>query len=174
MCLAAAAAALPAIGTALTSTAGMAVTSAALAGIGLYAQHQSAKAQAAALEAQAEAERRETLERNEEELGQRVRAAREARARARVAAGESGAMGQSFAAMLNQSLQDQDMDAALVAKNVAFSQRATNDRLATALSGIRSPSALEAGLQIATAGISGFQTGLAIRDARKGKTSTTN
>lgn len=86
--------------------------------------------------------------------GGRVRAAREARARARVAAGESDALGQSFAAYLNQSLQDQDADAALMTKNVAIAQRATDDRLNTALSGIRSPSALEAGLQIATAGLS--------------------
>lgn len=147
----------------------MTVLAVASAGVSTYAQHQTAKAQADALEVQAENERRETLERNEEELGQRVRAAREARARARVAAGESGAMGASFAASMNQSLQDQDNDAALVQKNVAFSQRATDDRLNSALSGIRSPSALEAGLNIASAGVSGYNTGLSLEAKRKAR-----
>jgi hypothetical protein len=102
---------------------------------------------------------------------QTIKAQRAARERARVAAGESGAMGASFAASMNQSIQDQDMDAALASKNVAFAQRASADRAATALAGIRDPSALEAGLNIASAGASGYSTGLSIqakREARKG------
>lgn len=147
----------------------MTVLAVASTGVSLYAQHETAKAQSDAIKTQQENERRETLERNEEELGQRVRAARESRARARVAAGESGALGASFAASMNQSLQDQDNDAALVAKNVAFSQRATDDRANTALSSIRSPSALEAGLQIGTAGVQGYDAGLSLQAKRKAK-----
>lgn len=153
-------AALPAVMTGL---------SVAATGVAVYAQHQTAKAQADAIGVQAENERRETLERNEEELGQRVRAAREARARARVAAGESGALGASFAASMNQSLQDQDNDAALIQKNVAFANRATNDRANTALADIRSPSALEAGLQIAGAGLQGYNAGLSLKAKREGR-----
>lgn len=140
--------------------AGLAIASTA---VSTYAQHQTAKAQAAAVNVQRDNEKRENLERNEEELGQRVRAAREARARARVAAGESGALGQSFAASMNQSLQDQDSDAALIQKNVAFSDRATDYRANTALSSIRSPSALEAGLNIASAGVQGYNAGLSLK-----------
>lgn len=140
--------------------AGLAATSAA---VSAFATNQSAKAQASAIGVQQENERRETLERGEEELGQRVRAAREARSRARVAAGESGALGASFAASINQSISDQDNDAALIQKNVAFSQRATDDRANTALSSIRKVSALEAGLSIGSAGLSGFSSGLSLK-----------
>jgi hypothetical protein len=137
--------------------------SAISAATGAYAQQQTAKAQASAIGRQQESERQETTEAAEEELGQRIRANREARARARVASGESGVGGQSFAASLNQSLQDQDETAALAAKNVAFAQRAIDDRANVALAGIRSPSALEAGLRIASAGVQGYSAGLSLQ-----------
>jgi hypothetical protein len=132
------------------------------AAVGAYATHQTAKAQAAAIGVQQENEREEIAESAEEELGQRLRESRERRARARVAAGESGALGNSFAASINQSLADQNMDAALVSKKAAFAQRGVDDRANTALSQIRDPSALEAGLQIAQAGMAGYSTGLGI------------
>jgi hypothetical protein len=138
--------------------------SVASAGVGLYAQNQTAKAQASAIATQQEHEREETTAAAEEELGQRIRANREQRARARVAAGESGVGGQSFAASINQSLQDQDETVALAAKNVAFAQRGIDDRANTALAGIRSPSALEAGLSIASAGVQGYSTGLSLKE----------
>jgi len=144
-----------------------AIVSVATAGVGVYAQHQTAKAQADAINAQRGNEREEALESTEEELGQRIRAARERRARARVAGGESGALGNSFIASVNQSLQDQDMDAALAQKNLAFSQRGTDDRANTALSSIRDPSAIEAGLNIATAGFQGYSAGQSIASRRK-------
>lgn len=141
--------------------------SVAMAGVSTYAQHQTAKAQADAIGVQQENERREVGEAAEEKIGQMVRSNREKRARARVAAGESGVGGQSFAASINQSLQDQDMEVALASKNVAFAQRGIDDRANTSLSGIRSPSALEAGLNIATAGMQGYNTGLAIKNRTK-------
>ena len=140
----------------------MAYISIASAAVGVYAQQQTAKAQRRQIESQAANEREEVHEKAEEELGQRIRAQRERRARSRVAAGESGALGASFAAQLNQSLSDTNMDAALMSKNSAFAQRGIDDRAAVALSQIRDPSALEAGLQIATAGINGYRTGLGI------------
>ena len=135
--------------------------------VGVYAADQTAKAQKQNIETQQESERREVHEQAEEELGVRVKEAREKRARARVAAGESGALGASFAASINQSIQDQDNTAALVSKNVAFAQRGIDDRANTALAGIRDPSALEAGLSIATAGVSGYNSGLGIEARRK-------
>ena len=126
------------------------------AGVSSYSQKQQADYQKEVAEVQATNERNEAREKGEEELGQRVRASREARARARVAAGESGAMGASFAAQMNQNLADRNMDSALVQKNVAFNHRATNDRLDNALSSIRSPSALEAGLSIAGTAVQGY------------------
>ena len=134
--------------------------------VGLYAQSETAKAQRTQIQTQAASEREEVSDAAEEEIGQRIRASRERRARARVAAGESGALGASFAASINQSLADENMDAALVAKQSAFTQRGIADRAQTALSQIRSPSALEAGLQIAGAGVGGYQTGLGINKLR--------
>ena len=141
----------------------MAGLSVASAGVTVYAKQQTAKAQASAIGVQQEHERQETTAAAEEELGQRIKANREQRARARVAAGESGVGGQSFAASINQSLQDQDETVALSAKNLAFAQRGIDDRANTALAGIRSPSALEAGLSIAGAGIQGYSSGLSLK-----------
>lgn len=135
--------------------------------VGVYAKTQTAKAQREQITTQAGREREEVSEAAEEELGQRIRASRERRARARVAAGESGALGASFAASINQSLSDEQMMAARVSKKSAFAQRGIEDRAQTALSQIRSPSALEAGLQIASAGVTGYQAGLSIEALRK-------
>ena len=151
-----------AAGTAVYSASALAALSIASTATSLYAQHGAAKAQAAGIRTQQEHEREEAAESAEEDLGQRIRASRERRARARVAAGESGALGASFAASINQSLTDMNMDAALVAKNAAFAQRGIDDRANAALSQIRDPSALEAGLQIAGAGVSGYRAGLGI------------
>ena len=164
-------AALPAIGTwiATNATTVMAVTSMATSAVGLYAQGQAAKGQRQQISSQQDNEREEVAESAEEELGQRIRASRERRERARVSAGESGALGASFAASINQSLADDNMDAALISKKAAFAQRGIDDRANSALSQIRDPSALEAGLQIAGAGLSGYQTGLGIQDLASAK-----
>lgn len=145
----------------------------ATAAVSTYAQRETAKAQRDAINQQAEHEREEVYESAEEELGQRIKAQRERRARARTAAGESGAMGNSFAAQINQMISDQGMEAALVAKNAAFAQRGVDDRSNTALAGIRSPSALEAGLQIATAGASGYSAGLSLKGRMSAAPKTT-
>ena len=142
-----------------------AVMSISAAAVSAYATHESAKAQQ-------ESEREEVHSQAEEELGQRIRQQRERRARDRVAAGESGALGASFAASMNQSLADTDMDAALISKNSAFKQRGIDDRAAVALSQIRDPSALEAGLQIASAGAAGYRTGLGIQNLSTAETTS--
>lgn len=164
-------AALPAIGSWIAANASvvMAGVSVAASGVGIYAQGQAAQAQSDQIQSQADNEREEIGEAAEEELGQRIRASRERRARSRVAAGESGALGASFAASINQSLSDSNMDAALINKQVGFAKRGVTDRANSALSQIRSPSALEAGLQIAGAGLSGYQTGLGLEELKIAK-----
>lgn len=148
----------------MTATTAMTALSIASTAAGLYGQKQTAKAQSQLIAQQADAEREEVAEIAEEELGDRIRVAREQRAKARVAAGESGALGASFAASMNQSLQDQDMDVALAAKSLAFKQRGIGDREDTAMAGVRSPSALEAGLSIAGSAASGYRSGLSIEE----------
>ena len=149
-------------------TAGMWI-SMAMSAAQTYAQHETATAQAKAIGVQQENERMEARDIAEEQLGERVKEAREKRARARVAAGESGALGASYAAMINQSIADQDMMAAKIAKGLAFSQRGIEDRANVALAGIQDPSALEAGLTIGAAGASGYQQGAEWEDARKAR-----
>lgn len=146
----------------------------AIAAIGSAAQaravNKQAEAQSKALNIQAENEREEIQAATEEEVGQRVKAAREARARARVAAGESGALGASFAASINQSIQDQDNDIALASKNLAFKDRDIDDRLRTGMSNVRRVSGLEAGLSIATAAANGYVAGQSLDRALEGET----
>jgi len=148
----------------VTILTGLSIASAA---VGVYSQQQTAEAQAKAIGVQQENERIEVAAAAEEELGVRVKEAREKRARARVAAGESGALGASFAASINQSISDQDNTAALVQKNLGFASRGIDDRANTSLAGIRNPSALEAGLTIATAGVSGYNAGTSLAARRK-------
>ena len=145
------------------SASAMTYISLASAAVSTYAQMETSKAQAEQIGVQQENERREAHEIAEEELGVRVKEAREKRSRARVAAGESGALGASFAAQINQSLQDQDETAAKVAKGVEFAHRGIDDRAASALASTRGPSSLEAGLNIAGAGASAFNAGIAAR-----------
>jgi hypothetical protein len=140
-----------------------------LASTGMAMASQS-KAAAQANEYNAETaamEREEANARAEETLGETIREQRAARSRAYVAAGESGAMGASLMASMNQSIQDQDMDAALASKNVAFSNRATDRNLAA--NWRHGPSGVESGLQLATAGVSGYSTGLGIDRLKDGK-----
>jgi len=140
-------------------TATVTALSIATAGVGIYSQNESAKAQSEMIQRQADSEREESLDSAEEEIGSRIREARERRARARVAAGESGAQGASYAAMVNQSINDQQADTALVQKNSLNQQRAINDRVEVAESQIKRVSGLEAGLKIANAGVSGLSAG---------------
>ena len=147
-------------------TAGMWI-SMAMSAVQTYAQHETAQAQAEAIEVKQENEREEALSAAEEELGNRVREAREKRGRARVAAGESGAMGQSFAAAINQSIADQDDMAAKIAKGHMFADRAIQDRANSALAGINDPSALEAGLSIASSGMRGYSAGASMEASRR-------
>lgn len=137
----------------------------------IHTGNQAAEAQRKALKIQAEGEKAEALAASEEALGVRMRELREQRARARVAAGESGAMGASFAASMNQSLQQQNMDAALASKNVAFQHRAIDERLMVARSQLRKVTGLQAALQIGGAGAQGYFMGGGMGAASTGATS---
>ena len=147
----------------------IAALAAASAGVNAYAQNQTAKAQSKAFDQAAVVQKEEAMAVAEENLGDRIKAAREQRSRARVAQGESGLSGQSFALSLNQSIQDQNQDAARATKNLAMQERGIEQGLASSKASIRKVSALEAGLNIASAGISGYSSGSALERARSGK-----
>jgi hypothetical protein len=128
----------------------------AIAGIQVYSTNQAAKATFKAQNEQATSALEERTDAAEEELGQRMKEFRKARARARVAGGESGAQGQSFAVSLNQSVQDQNIEAGIVNKNLVLGQRKILTDLNVANASVRTVSGLEAGLQIGGAGLSAF------------------
>lgn len=146
----------------------MATLAIATTGYSVYQTNQSAKAQFAAQRQQAEHALEEQQTRSEEELGARMKEYRKTRARARVAGGESGAQGQSFAVSLNQLIQDQDADIALAHKNLALGQRSTLTDLASAGASVRTVSGLEAGLQIATAGAGAYSSAKKAGETIKG------
>ena len=129
------------------------VAAIATTGIQIYTTNQAAKATFKAQNEQAKNALEEKQSAAEEELGQRLKEFRKTRARARVAGGESGAQGQSFAVGLNQTIQDQNADTGIINKNLVLSQRQTLNDLKTANSNVRTVSGLEAGLQIGTAAL---------------------
>lgn len=124
----------------------------ATTGYGIYQTNEAAKNQFQAQQQRTEAALEEQATQATEEIGARMKEYRKVRARARVAGGESGAQGQSFAVGLNQLIQDQDETRALVAKNLALGGRSALTSLDAANSAVRTVSGLEAGLQIANAG----------------------
>lgn len=153
MCLAAAAAA---AGGASNLLAGLSIAS-TVASLG--AQTIAANAQEDAITAQRRAQAEELQSRAETNLGERVKQARKERARLRVAAGEAGVGGASFEAAMRDSFAQQNQDAALIQKNLAFADRASASRARSAMASINKPNALTAGLQIAGAGYSGYYQG---------------
>lgn len=134
-----------------TSTIVLMAISAASAVYSTKVTNDAAEDQFQAQHDQATAQIEENLSAAEEELGQRLKESRRSRARARVAGGESGAQGQSFATAINQSIQDQNVDAGIIAKNIALGQKSTLASLDSVNAGVRTVSSIEAGLQIGTA-----------------------
>lgn len=136
------------------------VTALSLASTGasLWGADRQADKASDAISTQARNQAEEQTAAAQAELGERVKAARRARATARVAAGESGAAGQSFALSLQQSVADQNQDAALISKQNRFAARTTQGQADSAIARNSGPSALGAALQLGTAGYSGRQT----------------
>ena len=102
----------------------------------------------------------------EAQLGSRVAEGRRARARMLVAGGEAGIGGQSFEMQIANSLGIQNQDAALIAQNSRFQDRASQSNYASIVAQNSGPTLLESGLAIAGAGVQGYSSGLQIKGAR--------
>ncbi len=89
-----------------------------------------------------------------QKIGERVKQARAERSRLRVAAGEAGVAGQSFEALLADSAFQENEDIALINKDTANSQDASQARTNAATAQQQTPGLLSSGLQIVGAGIS--------------------
>lgn len=139
-------------------TIGLAIASAVGAMSGVAAQKAQGKAQRRSLEEQRRVQAEELSQQAEEQIGTRIRAARRERARATVAAGESGIGGNSFTAQLQDSLTQQGMDTAIIAKNLRIKDRASQANFTGAVNQTANPGPLD----FLSAGISGASSGLQI------------
>lgn len=101
-----------------------------------------------------------------ERLGQRVKEARARRARARVAAGEAGVGGQSFEMMLQDSIGQQNRDAAKIAKNARWEAKGIRSAAAAKTAGL-GVNGLTAAAHLGSAGLSGYSQSLQIQSAKK-------
>lgn len=143
----------------------MAVVSVASAAIGTYTQMETAKVQTKLAQQQSDAQQEELQSAADQQAGERVKQSRIERARMLVAAGESGLQGQSFEVSLMDNAARLNEDMANIAKQTGFSSRAIDANTQSTLAGISRPNALTAGLQMAQAGASGWETGAKIKTA---------
>lgn len=137
----------------------------------------SAYSQKRAGEAQAEITQQQYEERSEQmsdaanaEMSLKARQARKERERMRVLTGEAGVSGNSFEAMLGDSLQQQDMGFANMRTNARNQQQALHTQTRSKMAGIQIPTALGAGLQIGMAGAQGYLQGSQIEAAGRAPT----
>lgn len=123
---------------------------------GLYGQRETAKAQVALIEEQRRNALEEIQTKASVEMGERIRAARREAARRRVAAGEAGISGQSLDLDIANTFGEANHDLGAIARDAAYASRAANMRARSEHLGVRKPSILGAGLQIATSGLSAY------------------
>ena len=120
---------------------------------------QGANAQVDAADAAAAAQAEEFAMQRDEQIGDRIKEARAAQARMRVAAGEAGVAGNSFEAMLADSRGKVNHDLAIATKQSGLNARRINADLASVAASHRGIGGLNAGLQIAGAAASGYSAG---------------
>ena len=153
------------IGTQMAIMTGVSVAS---AGMGVYGQNQSAKAQFAAQDQSNKAAVDQQYAASSTELGERVKQGRIERARMQVAGGEAGIglAGGSFEAAIADSFFQQDEDAALINSQSAMNGATTKAQAASNAASVKTSSYLGAALQIGTVGASGYQSGLQIKNKK--------
>lgn len=137
----------------------MAALSVAQAGFGIAGQRSAAKAQFASNAAQREAQNDQITDQASVRAGERVKQQRAEEARLRVAGGEAGIAGNSFEAMLMDSVFQADMDLGIIGKDAANADAASEARFLSANASVKNPSLLENGLTIASAAASGYSFG---------------
>ena len=144
----------------------LAVTTAAASVVG---QIQSAKYQQKAIDAQLEQVNDQIDKAETAELNERLRVQRKEQARIKVAAGEAGlSLGSPG---IESLLMDSLMQAQLSAERASLNSDLDRDKGAAEANAMSSrierPTALSAGLQIASAGMNGYAAGTNLKIARK-------
>lgn len=137
----------------------MAALSVASTVMGQVGTRKAAKAQFASNAAQREAQNDQITDQASVKAGERVKQQRAEEARLRVAGGEAGVAGNSFEALLMDSVLQADMDLGIIGKDAANMDAASEARFLSANASVKNPGALENGLQIAGAAASGYAFG---------------
>ena len=134
----------------------------------IYGQRQATKAQFGALANQRRAQNEEIAGKAGREQGERIKQGRAERSRLRVAGGEAGIAGNSFAASLMDVAFQQNEDVSAIGQDARFAQRASEAQFKSGLASVKNPGFLENTLSIAAASAGGYATGLQIKTAREG------
>lgn len=144
----------------------MAAVSAVTAGVSMYGQRQSAKAQVAATNQQNKIQAEEISRKAGQEMTELARDARRERGTARVLAGEAGInLGSgSFLAQMQSSAMSQYSDMGLVIQNEKAQQAARSAQTSSIFSNINMPSWGEIALGTGAAGYQGYVAGKATYD----------
>jgi len=140
-----------------------AATQLAIQGANIAGTRSAAKSQFLANATLREQQNEEIAAQANARAGERVKQSRAERARLRVAGGEAGIAGNSFEALLLDSVFQEDQDIATIGLDARFQDRASETRFLSANSRVNNPGVLENGLQIAGAGVQGFAQGKAFQ-----------
>ncbi|MFN3582778.1 hypothetical protein [Phenylobacterium sp.] len=159
---------LAAVGSFLTSSAGLATLAVAGTAASLYTQARSAAAQEEAIREQLAMVEAEALDTETAEVNDRLRAMRKEQARTRVAAGEAGLqLGGSIELLLKDSLMQAAVSRERTSQNAERERMSARAEANSMLSRVERPTALGAGLQLVSSGVSGWSTGKSIAISRE-------
>ena len=131
------------------------------AALGANSQRSTARRQLRSNATQREQQQKQLQAQASVKAGERVTQAQAEQARLRVAGGEAGISGLSFEAQLMDSVFQTDQDLALIGKNLAFADQASETRFQSANNSVNNPSALQTGLAIAGAGVGAYNSATA-------------
>lgn len=135
----------------------------------IYSANKLADNQEAAIREQLESLEDESRKTESAETNDRLRAMRKEQARTKVAAGEAGLqLGGSIEALLKDSLMQTSLAGERIGLNNERDRRAGRAEANSMLSNIQKDTALGAGLKLASAGSSAWNTGQSIKIARAG------
>lgn len=140
-------------------TIAMMVISVASAAMQQKGKHDAAKAQFALNATQREQQSEEIHAASSIKAGERVQQSRAEQARLRVAGGEAGVLGQSFEAMLMDTVMQEDMDLGIIGLDAKFAQRASETRFLSANASVDNPSGMETGMALVGAAAQGYSMG---------------
>lgn len=145
----------------------MAAVAVASTAAGIVSQVKAAKVQEAAIREQLSAAQEQNTDKASDEINERLREARREQGRIKVAAGEAGLQ---LTGSIDTLLRDGLMQANLAEQATIDNRDRANEGVyreaASMMSQVEKPTVLGAGLQLATAGMQGYSSGVSMQSAR--------